>query len=742
MTGAVALVLAVTAGPLVAPAVAATPAAPAATTAPAQALKIAAGSEIVSAGRTGFLSVDGQHNVLWTRYADGVTTKLAQDDALSSYDTTHGTASDVVALGDNPVMGASHKITLRDMASGSSTLIDLTTYGYRYLGTVGARVLAYQRNDNGTVVAHILEAAKGGEMTDRVITGLPDATRDVKVESGSAGAAVLRYSTTPDGVDNRGMEDYTVADLASAKVITGRGMVGGYASGTAVSGSHMALAGGLFMGDTDTSLRTTALGGDQQRWSMDLGRVATPMVGLVGDWALYGNPWQNNEGYDSGEAAFRAVPIGGGSVRKVLDHASSLTPTPDGDLLVRGGTVADGEGLYRISRGADGAPVAKLIASTGERTGLTLVGSEVPAVAELDKGRWRPRWQLSHGNADVSVTLRHTASGAQRETEIRIDPAKWEKPGPTWVQLDWDGLLGRSYAPDLAAPNGAYTWKLTAKPRNGIGPTLTANGTFTVARKPAPHDYNDNGSPDLLVRDGWGNLERKDTYRAPEDGQLKSGDAARVGGGWDIYDQVTAVGNVAGADHGDVVARDKAGVLWLYLGKGDGSFDGRVKIGAGWGGYTQLTGGGDLNGDGRGDLLARDTAGVLWLYKGTGNWKAPFAPRVKIGGGWNIYDRIVSVGDVAGGPAGDVVARDKDGALWSYLGKGDGTLDRPVRIGAGWGGYSQLIGIGDANADGKADLVVTSDDQVYVYHGTGNWKAPFAPRELTGISNSWNDELA
>ncbi|MFE7300236.1 FG-GAP repeat domain-containing protein [Streptomyces sp. NPDC057579] len=80
--------------------------------------------------------------------------------------------------------------------------------------------------------------------------------------------------------------------------------------------------------------------------------------------------------------------------------------------------------------------------------------------------------------------------------------------------------------------------------------------------------------------------------------------------------------------------------------------------------------------------------------------------------------------------------------LWLYLGKGDGTFDGPVRIGAGWGAYSQMVGVGDADADGKADLVVTSDDQVYVYHGTGNWKAPFAPRELTGVHKSRSDELA
>ncbi|KQX50066.1 hypothetical protein ASE09_17200 [Streptomyces sp. Root66D1] len=46
-----------------------------------------------------------------------------------------------------------------------------------------------------------------------------------------------------------------------------------------------------------------------------------------------------------------------------------------------------------------------------------------------------------------------------------------------------------------------------------------------------------------------------------------------------MYKEVTAVGNVAGAAAGDLVARDSAGVLWLHLGKGDGAFAPRTRFG-------------------------------------------------------------------------------------------------------------------------------------------------------------------
>ncbi|MFJ7961777.1 FG-GAP repeat domain-containing protein, partial [Streptomyces sp. NPDC096319] len=42
------------------------------------------------------------------------------------------------------------------------------------------------------------------------------------------------------------------------------------------------------------------------------------------------------------------------------------------------------------------------------------------------------------------------------------------------------------------------------------------------------------------------------------------------------------------------------------------------EIGSGWGVYNTLVGPGDLSGDGKGDLLARDRSGVLYLYKGNG----------------------------------------------------------------------------------------------------------------------------
>ncbi|WP_206502326.1 FG-GAP repeat domain-containing protein [Streptomyces chrestomyceticus] len=722
--GAVALGLTVTAGALASPAVAA-PLEPKAPT-----LKIAPGSEIVSAGRTGFLSVDPQNNVVWTDY-QGRTTKLAQDDWQYTHTTGHGAVSDIVALGNTPYIQTFSKITLRDMATGATTPVDLTKYGYRYAGTVEGWVVATKKAALGAEV-HVLGLQGGETLTDRTVTGLPTDGTEFEMEAGAPGKALLRYAR---GISGTGLHGYEVVDLAAAKVVPTRGMVSHLSSNAALSATHMASIGSVNYGDEKIYLSVTETRADNPKaWSTRLPGSYMPTMGLVGDWVMYGNRGRVREGSSPDELAIRAVPAGGGTARKVMDHATSSTPTPDGDLLVMGGTVAQGEGLYRVSaKAGGGAPTVELVAGTGQPTKVTLLGSDVSNTAQLDQRRWHPRWHLSRRNVSMTITLRHNASG--KRAEYHLVPDQGGESWDGWVDLNWDGLVnvrGR----EEAAPNGAYTWELTAEPRNGIGPALHQKGSFTVERKPAAHDYTDNGSPDVIVRDRAGTLSLEDTAHDPLNPH-SHGRRIVVGGGWNIYDQVVAVGDVAGASHGDVVARDSAGVLWLYLGKGDGTFDKPLKVGAGWDAYDAITGGSDLNGDGRGDLLARDRSGVLWLYQGTGNWRAPFAPRKKIGGGWGSYDSITAVGDVAGASAGDVVARDRSGVLWLYLGKGDGTFDGRVKIGAGWGGYRQLIGIGDSNADGRADLLVSGPDNgTYVYHGTGNWRAPFAPPELAGITTS------
>ncbi|MFJ8360074.1 FG-GAP repeat domain-containing protein [Streptomyces sp. NPDC093984] len=167
-----------------------------------------------------------------------------------------------------------------------------------------------------------------------------------------------------------------------------------------------------------------------------------------------------------------------------------------------------------------------------------------------------------------------------------------------------------------------------------------------------------------------------------------------VGTGWNIYTTVLSPGNLGGAKEADLIAVDKAGVLWEYLAYPDGKLTSRKRVGQGWGQYTQIAGQGDLTGDGKADIVARDKSGVLWLYKGTGDYKAPFAARTRIGGGWNMYDRLLSVGDLDADGKPDLIARKPNGDLYRYSGTGTGNtqsvFQKPVKIGSGFQAYNLL----------------------------------------------------
>lgn len=380
-----------------------------------------------------------------------------------------------------------------------------------------------------------------------------------------------------------------------------------------------------------------------------------------------------------------------------------------------------------------------MVASTGQASTVTLLGTTVPAVlpgAQLTNGI-DLSWDLSRGDAYVWVRLTHVRTGDQQSRRLADEGGTGAR---RTLGMRWDGMQLTSGSSRTAAPNGEYIWELTARPDDGIGPELRADGRFTVTRPVGAHDYNDNGTPDVLVRDVDGLLVRVGMRASAAGEPLVYEGAFDVGPGRQVYDRLESVGNVAGTSVSDGIARDRSGVLWLYEGTGLGTkpFRTRTRIGGGWGIYDRLAGGSDLTDDGRADVVATDKAGVLWLYSSTGNANAPFSARKRIGAGWGIYNELTAVGNLAGAPAGDLVARDKAGVLWLYLGKGDGTFASRTRIGAGWNTYSEIIGIGDGNGDGRSDLLALKREaggrqSSYFYAGTGDWRAPFKGAKGNGL---------
>lgn len=220
----------------------------------------------------------------------------------------------------------------------------------------------------------------------------------------------------------------------------------------------------------------------------------------------------------------------------------------------------------------------------------------------------------------------------------------------------------------------------------------------------------------------------------------------QAGYGWENYTAITAMTALRADGTGDIVARGKDGVLWYYRGSGnpDKPYLARLKVGSGWNQYDSLTGMRDLDGDGKADLIARNAAGAIYFYKGTGDPAKPFAPKAQIGTGWQIYDTLVSTGDLNGDGRADFVARDKSGVLWIYTGTGSAASPyaKRVKIGTGWGAYKLLLGPSDLDRDGRGDLVgVDGAGNFWFYHSTGDTAAPFAKKVQVGTGWQIYDTL-
>ncbi|MFJ8632770.1 FG-GAP repeat domain-containing protein [Streptomyces sp. NPDC093568] len=164
-----------------------------------------------------------------------------------------------------------------------------------------------------------------------------------------------------------------------------------------------------------------------------------------------------------------------------------------------------------------------------------------------------------------------------------------------------------------------------------------------------------------------------------------------------------------------LLARDKNGRILDYEPKGTGGFAAKFDLG---GGYSDATALAQAN-------ISRSQTGtdLYAVIDGTLYYTAERGGDTKVlGTGWDQYNLLVSVGNMGGSAHPDLLARGKDGTLWLYQGKADGTLAGRVAVRtSGWNGMNEVTGRGDYTGDGKADVVARSTAGVlYVYPGTGN----------------------
>ncbi|WP_030326799.1 FG-GAP repeat domain-containing protein, partial [Streptomyces flavochromogenes] len=252
----------------------------------------------------------------------------------------------------------------------------------------------------------------------------------------------------------------------------------------------------------------------------------------------------------------------------------------------------------------------RLVATTGETTRFAVTGHNITDTIDFDKNGGIAPLTFSTNRKGARVYFEIKYAGAYYRYDWRGEASVLDSGrGPGSVTLHWDGHRQDSNGEPSSSHglmrNGPVEWTATVSPVDGVGWGTTLSGKSTITRKPHPHDLTDDGSPDLLMMSQYGDVHLQSSLYYPK--------------------------------HDDLSWENTAGVLWMYLGNGDGTFAPRVKLGGGWNEYTRIVSIGDLNYDGHGDLIAYPPGNVDiltapsftngYVYWGTGDWRAPFKPR-------------------------------------------------------------------------------------------------------------------
>jgi hypothetical protein len=376
------------------------------------------------------------------------------------------------------------------------------------------------------------------------------------------------------------------------------------------------------------------------------------------------------------------------------DRADLLALRNDGALLFYSG---DGRGWVRSGRViGTGWGALRSVASVGDLTGD---GSpDLLAIRRSDN-----KLVMYAGQPDGSVRSATVVSGGWGSVESVIGAG----------DLDGDGSAGDVLARETSGRMRTY---YASSGRALARYNFWGGGWGSLSHVTSGADWDGNGTPDVVAR----RTSDGDLLLYPGTGH-RDFDAAPVSITMDVtgMNLVRIIGDVDADGRTDAIGRSADGDLHYFRGQASG-FAPPVKFGGGWQIFDMIEALGDFSRDGVPDVLARTTDGQLRMY--TLNRDFTWKWSVELGLGWNVMRSVTGAGSVNTDYNGDVIAlRASDGAVLNYRGSGPGTLNDAVVVLTGQTDLARLLGVGDHNGDGKNDLLATDrQGNTWLYLGNGN----------------------
>ncbi|QNP67793.1 hypothetical protein [Streptomyces genisteinicus] len=595
-------------------------------------------AELVSAGRTGFLARTGEA-FFWTGY-DGTVTQLPG----TGYSGADGADTVVHATGNDTY-------TLRDMGTDAEPLVVTTPGALRgVIGTTllmaRADGLHLVDGKGGEAVSRAVTGlpagATGVESVDAgsftVLHGddtlyLVDAAKAAAVTHAVTHNSILGFESVVSSPTHLGWGDYNSADTERhfhlRDVRTGvTESLNATGSGPVLSPEWLAYSGNSA---TDPAARPLTLRSlEDGRVLQVLDRATAIRVDADGAFVVRGTLAREDGVY--------RVTVGADG-------------TPAVQLLASAGRIPDLAVTREVTpRTADfGGPSDRvrmaweLSQPASARLTLTHTATGRQRVMDSYSSGTAHEFSWSSGNslyemADYAGEYTWTMTAKERYAV----GAPVERTGSLTVNRPpvhrdhdangHDDVLVRDSAGQLSAYEGKQL--SYGGPHTEPDSTVLGTGWNTYTLMAAPGDLGGTAADDVVGRDRDGVLW---LHRGEAQKLLPR---TRIGGGWQVYNKITGGSDLNGDGRGDLLATDTSGVLWAYFSTGDAArpFEPRRKVGGGWQVYNLLTAAGNLAGAPGGDLLARDTSGVLWLYLGKGD--GTFTARRKVGGGWQRFTHI------------------------------------------------------------------------------------------------------